>query len=252
MPPWKEVFENWDQDVVDALELIPQTGLGISEEEREELRGILRAQLEQLENVESAGQADEEQKLWRQRRGLRLERVLFMLLALEGLSPSASYVNNHRPALSCEICGGKLQCAKCTKPKRGKRGRVPGSEQIDGFFELGSRYFLVEAKWEAGPVPASVIYEFRGKVEGKLAGTFGVIMSIPGFAEDIEFGLAWGKGINVILADGSDLKNALAPGGSFAKMLEVKLREAARRGVPYYRYSDYLDSRTNTVDTQDI
>lgn len=53
----------------------------------------------------------------------------------------------------------------------------PLGEEIDGFFELRDRTYLLEAKWRRDPLPASDLYAFKGKVDGKLVGTIGVLMS---------------------------------------------------------------------------
>lgn len=77
---------------------------------------------------------------------------------------------------------------------------------------------------------ASDIYAFRGRVDGKLVGTIGVILSAPGFVEDAEYALLWGKEVNVLLITGEDVGLALDPGNSFLGMMLAKLREAARVG----------------------
>lgn len=33
---------------------------------------------------------------------------------------------------------------------------------------------LLEAKWTKNPMPASSLYQFKGKIDGKLAGTLGL------------------------------------------------------------------------------
>jgi hypothetical protein len=53
----------------------------------------------------------------------------------------------------------------------------PKGEEIDGSFVLDGRVFLLEAKWRKDPVPASAIYQFKGKIDGKLIGTIGVFVS---------------------------------------------------------------------------
>jgi hypothetical protein len=157
------------------------------------------------------------------------ERMTFKLLALEGLDPLPSYYALVRPQAGDE-------------PAARRRGRHPGGEQIDGSFELEGRYFLLEAKWRE-PMTASDMYAFRGRVDGKLVGTIGVIISASGFVEDAEYALLWGKEVNVILVNGDDFRLALEPGNSFRAMLRAKLREAARVGRVFYGYAEFLDRR---------
>ncbi len=114
-------------------------------------------------------------------------------------------------------------------------------EQIDGFFDLFGRSFLYEAKWLAAPPPASEIYSFRSKVEGKLTGTVGLFISIAGFPRDIAEVLSHGKHINVLLFDGSDVRYALRDKYSFTQVLSIKLRRAAQYGDVYYNFKRHLD-----------
>jgi len=46
----------------------------------------------------------------------------------------------------------------------------PSGEEIDGSFLHQGRVMLLETKWTQDPLPASSIYQFRGKVEGKPRG----------------------------------------------------------------------------------
>ncbi len=112
----------------------------------------------------------------------------------------------------------------------------PAGEEIDGSFVHCFRPFLLEAKWTKGPMPASAIYAFKGKVDGKLAGTLGVFVSMSGYSLDAVDALRVGKALNVILFTGGDVENAIQDG--FAAMLDYKLRAAAETGdlmVEYQR-----------------
>lgn len=165
-------------------------------------------------------------------RGYALERLLTHLLALEGLDPWPSFYVTPPDV---------PESAEGASPKR--RGRRPGGEQVDGYFGLDGRPFLFEAKWERGPLPVSTLYEFRGRVDGKLSGTLGLFVSASGFAENAEYTLISGKELNVLLADLEDLEAALDAKNSFREMMRVKMREAARRGVAFWPYKTYIDAR---------
>ena len=142
-------------------------------------------------------------------RGYELESLIIRVASSEGIECGASY-------------------------------RAKG-EQIDGLLELDSRYLLLEARWTPEPLPASEIYAFRAKVEGKLVGTVGVFIAVNGFAETVPDVLRFGKQINVILVDGDDLTLALKDEYSFKRMLQVKLRRAAQHGEVWYAYRRHLD-----------
>jgi hypothetical protein len=103
-------------------------------------------------------------------------------------------------------------------------------EQIDGSFVLDYRVMLIEAKWVTAEIAASQVYSFKGKVDGKLAGTLGIFLSINGFSKDAVDALLRGKEITVILATGQDLRVALSAGLGFGGLVRQKLRAAAEDG----------------------
>jgi len=115
-------------------------------------------------------------------------------------------------------------------------------EQIDGYFTVDHRQFLLEARWHGPPVTASEVYAFQGKLRGKLLGTLGLFVSISGFADDAPSALVFGKEIDVLLADRSDIQIALDATRTFNEMVRVKMRAAAQRGDVYYTYQRWLDA----------
>ncbi len=193
------------------------------------LRAILKGQWDALQE-EPADLDANGLTAWKASRGYIFERMIFKVLALEDMDPTPSYYAHMLPADGAEP----------GVPRR--RGRRPGGEQIDGSFALDGRYFLVESKWREA-MSASDMYAFRGRVDGKLVGTIGVIVSAAGFVEDAEYALLWGKEVNVIVVDGTDMGLVLDPGNSFRAMMRAKLREAARVGRVFYSYAEHLDAR---------
>ena len=121
-------------------------------------------------------------------RGYAFEKVLNRLLAHDGLEPRVSY-------------------------------KIEG-EQIDGSFFFDSTVFLLEAKWHAEPLPASSIYQLRGKVDGKLVGTLGVFVSMSGYSEGTVDALTLGKSLNVILFDKQDIDAAIEHELGFREILK--------------------------------
>ena len=99
---------------------------------------------------------------------------------------------------------------------------------------MDERYFLLEAKWKKDKLPASQIYEFQGKVEGKLLGTLGVFFSISGFSDEAPLALERGKAINILLFDGNDFEACIGDG--FKKVLLYKMRVAAEYGSTFVPY----------------
>ena len=134
-------------------------------------------------------------------RGRRLERLLYAMFDEAGFSPRLSF-----------------------RPK---------GEEIDGSFQLDGRTLLLEAKWTGGTIPASAMYQFMGKVSGKLVGTIGLFVSMTGFSPDAVDALKAGKELNLILMDGDDLRYIADQQMEIAHALRQKLRAASEYGTPF-------------------
>jgi Restriction endonuclease len=148
------------------------------------------------------GQLHRRQGFSYQARGRRFERWLHDLLGAVGLDPRTNY--------------------------------RPRGEEIDGSFVLDGHVLLLEAKWHRDPLPASSIYAFKAKVDGKLVGTVGVYISMSGYSEDAIEALRVGKTINVILFDQHDIEAAV---DAFEDVLRFKLRQAAQQGEVYVPFT---------------
>ncbi|RTD94099.1 hypothetical protein EJO68_09830 [Variovorax atrisoli] len=138
---------------------------------------------------------------WFQQRGRTFERILVNLLEREHMEPQASM--------------------------------RPSGEEIDGSFAMGDRFFLLEAKWLASPVPASALYAFKGKVDGKLVGTIGAFFSMSDYSTDAVDALLSGKELNLILFGRKDLLLIEQGMMSIAEAVRAKLRYAAEYGQPF-------------------
>ncbi|TWI20340.1 restriction endonuclease [Sphingobacterium siyangense] len=110
-------------------------------------------------------------------------------------------------------------------------------EQIDGSFFLFGQTFLLEAKWHAKSLPASDIYAFKGKVDGKFHTSSGIFISYSGYSSQAIEALRSGKSINILLFDKTDLDSIIEEEVPFIDVLKFKLREAGDTGLPYVPYS---------------
>lgn len=145
-----------------------------------------------------------ESKTSPQERGYEFERLIYSVLQNEGLEPRSAY--------------------------------KPEGEQIDGSFFWQGQTFLLEAKWVKDPLPASSIYAFKGKLDGKFHTTSGVYISVNGYSKDLEDTLKFGKSLNIILFDKEDIPLLFNGRVTFTDMLKFKLRQAGDTGslqVPY-------------------
>lgn len=129
----------------------------------------------------------------------------------------------------------------------------PTGEEIDGAIWWINRTFLLEAKWINNPVPASTIYAFKGKVDGKLDQTLGLFISMSGYSEDCVDALTYGKNLNILLFDSSDLESIIE-GEKFARILEDKLFAAGQTGNVYLPWPELNETQaviTSVVKEQE-
>jgi hypothetical protein len=145
---------------------------------------------------------DDAEKSWFRKRGFAFEKILNACLLADGLEPRSGYKTE--------------------------------GEQIDGSFFLDGSVFLLEAKWHKDPLPASSIYQFKGKVDGKLFGTLGIFISMSGYSKDAVDALTLGKSLNIVLFGKEDIDSVILGERGFKSILKSKLRIAAEQGVVYY------------------
>lgn len=145
---------------------------------------------------------------WYQQRGREFEQILVQIFSKEDMDPSTSM--------------------------------RPSGEEIDGSFAIGNSFFLLEAKWHKYPIPASSLYSFKGKVDGKLIGTIGVFFSMSDYSTDAIDALLNGKELNLILFGHKDI--CLIDEGEITmrEAMRAKLRYAANYGQPFYPLETYL------------
>jgi hypothetical protein len=105
-------------------------------------------------------------------------------------------------------------------------------EQIDGALKLDGEHYLLEAKWQDAAASNEPLYQFAGKILGKMYGR-GFFISINGFSDYVVRSLVHGKAINCILIDGADLIPILDGHIGFAEMLDKKVHAAQTRGLIY-------------------
>ncbi|BDV41213.1 hypothetical protein GURASL_01360 [Geotalea uraniireducens] len=105
-------------------------------------------------------------------------------------------------------------------------------EQIDGAVKYDGEHYLIEAKWQDKAASNEPVYQFVGKVEGKMYGR-GLFVSINGFSDHVVKSVVTGKAIKTIFVDGEDLVLVLEGHLSFSQMLDRKVKAAQTRGLIY-------------------
>lgn len=157
-------------------------------------------------------------RVWFQKRGRVFEKILIGMLSREQMEP-------------------------CTSMR-------PSGEEIDGSFAIGESFYLLEAKWHSSPIPASSLYAFKGKVDGKLTGTVGVFFSMSDYSKEAVDALLYGKELNLILFGHDDLVLIEEGKINLREAMRVKRRYASNYGQPFYPLKTYLsEMKASSEDT---
>ncbi|MBI3560504.1 MAG: restriction endonuclease [Gammaproteobacteria bacterium] len=161
--------------------------------------------LRQLQEIRDAKiKADRERRATndaaRQQRGYALERILAELARLSRLETTEAF-------------------------------RVAG-EQIDGAVKFDGEHYLIEAKWQDKSASNEPVYQFAGKVAGKLYGR-GLFISVNGFSAEVVRSLILGKEIQTLFVDGEDLILVLEGHLSLRDMIDRKVKAAQTKGLIY-------------------
>ena len=120
----------------------------------------------------------------------------------------------------------KLSSLEVTEPYR-----VNG-EQIDASIKYDGEHYIVEAKWQDAAAANHAVYQFAGKIEGKMYGR-GLFFSIHGFSKDVVHSLVIGKALKTVFIDGGDLIMVLEGMIGFTDMLDKKIKAAQTKGLIY-------------------
>ena len=111
-------------------------------------------------------------------------------------------------------------------------------EQIDGAFTFDNQDYLLEAKWQKEPIQAGDLYDFGGKIAGKLKSALGLFVSINGFSpESTKVDSPVVK--SMILMDGQDLMAVLENRVDLKQMLFRKRRQASEKGEIYFPFTRF-------------
>ena len=109
--------------------------------------------------------------------------------------------------------------------------RVNG-EHIDGSIKFDGEHYSVEAKWQDKTAANEAVYQFAGKIEGKMYGR-GLFVSIHGFSDQVVSSLVTGKAIKTVFVDGGNSTFVLEELISFSAMLDKKVKAAQTKGLIY-------------------
>jgi hypothetical protein len=139
-------------------------------------------------------------KTSRQQRGYALERILAELARISRLETTEAF-------------------------------RVNG-EQVDGAVKFDGEHYLIEAKWQEKSASNEPVYQFAGKVAGKLYGR-GLFVSVNGFSPEVIRSIVMGKEIQTLFIDGEDLILVLEGHLTLREMIDHKVKAAQTKGLIY-------------------
>jgi hypothetical protein len=111
-------------------------------------------------------------------------------------------------------------------------------EETDGFFTFRGFDYLLEARWRKVQPPIADLRAFSGKVKAKIESTRGLFLSISGFRDEVVTEAATLS--NLILMDGQELALILEGRVSLVEGLQIKLDNAAQKGLLYYSLATHL------------
>lgn len=147
-----------------------------------------------------------------QQRGILFEKLLNRLLKLEELLVSDSYRRNK------------------------------GGEQIDGAFELGGWYYLVECKWHSQPSGQQDVEGLLGKVRRSGPQMMGVFVSVNGWSPHVVSLLKNESEKKVLLINGEDIRTVLSGRVTFIDLLHAKREALNVHSEPYVSSCDLLSN----------
>lgn len=98
--------------------------------------------------------------------------------------------------------------------------------------QRGQRFtrFILEAKWEQGPVDYGLMAKLRGRITQRLAGTRGVLLSMSGYSDEALEGIVRGQQPDMLLLDRTHLEAMLSGLRSPADLFTELMNRASYRG----------------------
>lgn len=107
--------------------------------------------------------------------------------------------------------------------------RTADGEQIDGHFRYEKFDYLLEVKWEDGPIKQKDLSIFDGKIRGKAQSTRGLFLSANGFDENAVNKFT-GDSPRILLMTGEDLAFILNGRVLFHDAMKAKVEAIVRYG----------------------
>src|SRR5204863_1865912 len=110
---------------------------------------------------------------------------------------------------------------------------IRSAGEIDVVFTADGVHFVLEAKWEQNKIDTGPIAKLQKHVRQRLAGTYGVFLSMSGYSPEALGDVKDGERLEVLLLDGRHWEAML--GGLIPpdELLRLARDRAAYQGMPY-------------------
>lgn len=154
------------------------------------------------------------------------KRLEDLNLLFTGLVTTTEYTPQQRGYKLEELFCDLLQLSELEYSRPYK---TPGGEQIDGHFRYEKFDYLIESKWEDGPIKQKDLSIFDGKIIGKAQSTRGLFLAANGFDENAIFKFS-GDAPRIILMTGEDLAIILNGRVLFYDAMKAKVEAIVRYG----------------------
>ena len=120
--------------------------------------------------------------------------------------------------------------------------RNKGGEQIDGGFEFGGWYYIVECRWRKEVANGREVDGLSGQVERSGGQTMGLFLSINGWSDNVPQLLKQNLTKRILLMDGHDLRSVLVGTTTLNDLLRAKLEALNLRSEPFIGVDDIVSS----------
>src|SRR5581483_2014723 len=119
--------------------------------------------------------------------------------------------------------------------------------EIDVTFAVNGTRFILEAKWEQGPVDYGSMAKLRGRITQRLAGTRGVLLSMSGYSDEALVGIVRGQQPDMLLLDRTHLEAMLSGLRSPADLFTELMDRASCRGEVQVPLTDLVVTEDRPV-----
>ena len=111
---------------------------------------------------------------------------------------------------------------------------------LDVVFAIGAQRFILEAKWEASPLPVDPISKLQKRVRQRLAGTVGLLVSMSGYTSDALADVKDGERLEVLLLEKPHVEAMLTGFSPPEELLNLLMDVAHYNGEPTAALGDLL------------